>query len=676
MEKKIYTFIICILITFQVNAQCSGNELDGSVTLVPLAKDKLLTYNIYHGFTLIPGSATLPLVKAISYNHALVTETGLSCSSAEFTPALQPAGYDSLKKDTMIGLTVFNEHIPVNYKITTVPKAGTQGTMTDSAFANGCLSKAKASTCIAINPYSAGIPLSGEIQSYGFGQSLNSSLTADAFAISVGDVTAESTKKLRSGTIIWVPWVASTSSGKGHGIRQKAGTSDPITYFVHNYNTGLDTSGTLLTISMTFYTDTDTLTYINKWKNDTVRMESDSAEFYIDFPSTLTNLQGNLLVKVEGGIVTQSIGTGFFSSVPVPIVGTTTPVVFPLQNLLNFNYNLGNFNNDPLQVIINMFGNSINNHMPSSVLLQINDSVNPAKCKGEKSGSVYLNVIGDHPPFTYLWNNGAVARNRLQVKAKTYTVTVTDSQGFTKSKTITVTQPPKLVVNATKSNVKCAGNNTGKITLTTTGGTPPYTFSWNTGATTPEITNLFAGTYMVTVTDGNGCFLIKTMVITENLPLTITAFSLGGDSAMAIATGGLPPYVFKWFTVPQQVTATATGLLGGGVYKVKVTDSKSCTTTIYYTHPFTRLGNLLINDNAVTLQPNPTHGKVTLHFENVLPEPQSIRVYDVTGKVLFMENLKANQADYDLDFTWLQQGVYFVAVSYGDKISRLKLVKH
>ncbi|HRF40320.1 MAG TPA: SprB repeat-containing protein, partial [Saprospiraceae bacterium] len=51
----------------------------------------------------------------------------------------------------------------------------------------------------------------------------------------------------------------------------------------------------------------------------------------------------------------------------------------------------------------------------------------------------------------------------------------------------------------------CVGASTGTLTASATGGTAPYSYLWNTGATTPAIANLPAGTYSVTVTDLEGC---------------------------------------------------------------------------------------------------------------------------------------------------------------------------
>ncbi|MET3022478.1 gliding motility-associated C-terminal domain-containing protein, partial [Flavobacterium hydatis] len=144
----------------------------------------------------------------------------------------------------------------------------------------------------------------------------------------------------------------------------------------------------------------------------------------------------------------------------------------------------------------------------------------------------------------------------------------------------------KLTV-ASESNVSCNGKNDGTASVTTTGGTPTYSYSWSpSGGNSATATNLSPGNYVVTVTDINNETATQDFTITEPDELIATIDSqinadcsthANGEATIAV-TGGTGIYTYSWNTTPVQTTATATGLLPGG-YIVTVTDEKLCSTT-------------------------------------------------------------------------------------------------
>jgi gliding motility-associated-like protein len=152
----------------------------------------------------------------------------------------------------------------------------------------------------------------------------------------------------------------------------------------------------------------------------------------------------------------------------------------------------------------------------------------------------------------------------------------------------TITEPPALTAAiSAQTNISCNGG-TGSATVTANGGTPGYTYSWNsapvqTGATA---SNLAAGTYTVTVTDLNLCTATATVTITEPPALTVsitaqTNISCNGGSngsATAAGNGGAPGYTYSWNTTPAQSGTSATNLTAG-TYTVTITDLNSCTST-------------------------------------------------------------------------------------------------
>ncbi|NVK05552.1 MAG: hypothetical protein HWD92_12060, partial [Flavobacteriia bacterium] len=228
---------------------------------------------------------------------------------------------------------------------------------------------------------------------------------------------------------------------------------------------------------------------------------------------------------------------------------------------------------------------------PSAALTSTSTVIQNVSCFGGNNGSAYVTYTGGTSPYTVSWNNGATIDTISNLIAGTYTATITDANGCTTTESVTITQPASAlsasaVVNA---NVLCFGNATGAATVTATGGTSPYTYSWSNGATTASISNLIAGTYSVTVTDVNGCQDTASVTITQ--PSAALAVSLVGslnincfgDSTGSIdvmASGGTTPYTYSWNT---GASGTSISNLTAGTYAVTVTDANGCTDTLSVT---------------------------------------------------------------------------------------------
>jgi len=147
------------------------------------------------------------------------------------------------------------------------------------------------------------------------------------------------------------------------------------------------------------------------------------------------------------------------------------------------------------------------------------------------------------------------------------------------------------------------------VDLTVSGGTPGYTYQWNNGAVTEDLSNVAAGTYSVVITDINGCTATANVVITE--PATaltgtitsqtdVTVFG-GSDGSVTVAgSGGDSPYQFKLGSGGYQLSDTFTGLTAGS-YIVTVQDLNLCTVDVAVTitqpaQPIT--GNIVSQTNV------------------------------------------------------------------------------
>ena len=218
----------------------------------------------------------------------------------------------------------------------------------------------------------------------------------------------------------------------------------------------------------------------------------------------------------------------------------------------------------------------------------INFTKTDVNCYGDNTGTIELTVTGSTGAVTFSWDDGSTAQNRTNLGAGNYSVSVTDSNGTT-AQSITITQPvAALSVVLTETNVLCFGDATGTATAVPSGGTGPYSYSWNTAPaqTTATAAGLAAGSYIVNVTDANGCATTSNVTITQpsaamnvaTSQTNVLCFGASTGTATAAPSGGTGPYSYSWNTTPAQTTATATGLAAGS-YSVTVTDASGCTST-------------------------------------------------------------------------------------------------
>ncbi len=211
-------------------------------------------------------------------------------------------------------------------------------------------------------------------------------------------------------------------------------------------------------------------------------------------------------------------------------------------------------------------------------------------CHDGSGGSVTVEGWGGVLPYLYSFEGGEfqVSGTYSSLNAGTYTITVKDAALNLYNITIIITEPEALNVYVSGEDIQCFGGNTGSVNALASGGTSPYTYSWNSVPVqnNPVATGLTAGTYTVTVTDAGACTVSGNVTISQpatDMSISISQVNVmcsGGaeGSASATATGGLAPYTYTWNTVPAQTKETATDL-SAGTYIITVTDSHGCVKT-------------------------------------------------------------------------------------------------
>jgi hypothetical protein len=212
-------------------------------------------------------------------------------------------------------------------------------------------------------------------------------------------------------------------------------------------------------------------------------------------------------------------------------------------------------------------------------------SYTATSCNGGSNGSASVTASGGTPSYFYSWApSGGTAATATGLSAGNYTCTVTDNNSCTKTQTVSVTQPAAITTTATYTATSCNGGSNGSASVSVTGGSSPYTYSWApSGGTAATATGLSAGNYTCTVTDNNSCTKTQTVSVTQpaalNASTVITNIACNGGSTGAInltPTGGTSPYTFDWGS--SITTEDRTGLTAG-TYTVIITDANSCTKT-------------------------------------------------------------------------------------------------
>lgn len=141
--------------------------------------------------------------------------------------------------------------------------------------------------------------------------------------------------------------------------------------------------------------------------------------------------------------------------------------------------------------------------------------VTNVSCDEGSDGSITINTVGLTAPVSAFWSSGQASLNLAGVSAGNYTVTLTDANACSITKTFTITEPESMVTEYTIDLPTCGLSDGSAQVLQTTGGAAPYTYSWSNGNSGPLSGNLAFGIYSLTTTDNNGCMIVNTLYISE-----------------------------------------------------------------------------------------------------------------------------------------------------------------
>lgn len=232
----------------------------------------------------------------------------------------------------------------------------------------------------------------------------------------------------------------------------------------------------------------------------------------------------------------------------------------------------------------NQCSDTVNVNVLQPNALLSSENVLNAKCFASADGAVTVSVNGGTSPYNIQWSSSPSNDFTLSgLQAGNYTYTITDSHNCLRTDSAVVTQPNALAITHNATNGSCAGSANATATVTVTGGTTPYSYTWSPiSSNTNYAANLSAGSYTVTVTDINLCTQPYQLTITDPTPVTSTVTAIdvscfGGDngSVLVSPSGGYGPYSFYWLSLNSNDSIIDS--LAAGSYDVLITDNNGCT---------------------------------------------------------------------------------------------------
>lgn len=277
-------------------------------------------------------------------------------------------------------------------------------------------------------------------------------------------------------------------------------------------------------------------------------------------------------------------------------------------------------------------------------------------CNGGSDGLAVVSSAGGSMPYTYAWSNGGTGFVQSGLTQGTYTTTVTDANGCTAIDSVNISEPMVLAATVSSVSPTCNGDNNGSASLTTTGGTAPYSYIWSNGATTDSIGALVAGTYVATITDANNCSITAFATLTQPAAIDTSVSQFGFT-----LTSGQSGATYQWIDcavdsiIPGETNQSFSAQRNGD-FQVEITvngcvDTSECITIL-------GVGLESINSDKVDLSiyPNPTKDAFTIEVDKFNTYP--LELYDVNGALVEIITLQSKKEV--IDVSHLPSGIYHV----------------
>lgn len=266
--------------------------------------------------------------------------------------------------------------------------------------------------------------------------------------------------------------------------------------------------------------------------------------------------------------------------------------------------------------------------------------------------SIDGNIFQDSPNFSDLANGD-------------YIVSVIDENECIATTMVTIAVNTLSVIINLENNINCFGANDGTISLSVSGGTPPFQYSID--GSTFQDSNTFSdlppGGYMITVLDAEGFTLMSSQLTLSNPSILFVNTTVDGNNLTVNANGGTGTVMYSIDGINFQTSNMFNGLESGD-YTVTVQDQNGCMANTDVSIQFTSTQDLATNI-SFSVQPNPNRGYFTVALTQKENQAISITVHDMVGRLLMEEYIGAAGTSFqrDIDAQQLSSGVYLLSVS-------------
>lgn len=300
--------------------------------------------------------------------------------------------------------------------------------------------------------------------------------------------------------------------------------------------------------------------------------------------------------------------------------------------------------------------------------LYANVALTTPACNGECNGVASVNVLGGIPPYTYSWHglSDTTFYADSLCAGNTYYVTVTDSNGYSKTDSLSLPAINPFNIQLTSNAaIICP---TDSAVICATAGYNAY--AWNNGSTGECITTNQAGNYYATVTDSRGCASESAHISLAVYPASQVAVSVNNDTLTAYNASS-----YQWYLngIPiNGATQAVYVVTETGMYSVGVTDANDC---YVQSNPIaiTDITNIA-DDFYCKIYPNPTNNILCIDIKSKVHLNNQMSIFDINGKLIYTNLLKDSNSIETINTTNMAAGMYTIEIKTDDYSKRYKFL--